>query len=280
MIACLNGAFVPEEKACVSVLDRGFLYGDGLFETLLLRSGRPFRWEAHLARFEQGARLLGIALPAGGTELRAWVCRLVELNGTPDAIARIALTRGVGLRGYSPRGATAPTLVITLHPAPVVDVEMPVSWRLHCASLRVAEGGLPSLLKTSSKVAHVLARAEAEAAGADEALLLNTRGEVVEAAAANLFWIENATVMTSPLASGALAGITREVVMELCRARQWALTEAAALPGRLLEAEGVFLTLTSLGIVEAVSLDERPLKRSMRVRELHQAYQHLLAQER
>ncbi|HWP85960.1 MAG TPA: aminotransferase class IV [Terriglobia bacterium] len=279
MIICLNGAFVPEEKACVSVLDRGFLYGDGLFETLLLRSGRPFRWEAHVARFEQGARLLGIAPPAAGDDLRAWVARLVELNGMPDAIARIALTRGVGLRGYSPRGAAAPTLVITLHPAPVVDVETPVAWRLHCASLRVAETGLPSALKTSSKVAHVLARAEAEAAGADEALLLNTRGEVVEAAAANLFWIENATVMTPPLSSGALAGVTREAVMELCRKQQWALAEADALPGRLLGAEAVFLTLTSLGIVEAVSLDGRPLKRCARVHQLHRAYQDLLRQE-
>src|SRR3954469_21344266 len=135
MIAFLNGQFVPEEKAVVSVLDRGFLYGDGLFESVRIYDGVPFRWPEHFQRLEQGARWLEIQLPHPAAQLRDFIAQLVEKNQMPDALLRLTLSRGFGPRGYSPKGADRPTLVMTLHPAPNAHGASPPQWRVMTASL-------------------------------------------------------------------------------------------------------------------------------------------------
>ena len=134
-------------------------------------------------------------------------------------------------------------------------------------------------MKSASKLPQVLARAEAEARGADEALFLNGEGEATEGASANLFWIEGGTVWTTPLISPALPGITRSVVLELCRGLAALSAEGRCPLKRLWEAEGVFLTLTSLGIVEGTRLDGQQLSRSALTEKLHRAYQQLVARE-
>ena len=185
----LNGQFVPAEQAVVSAFDRGFLYGDGLFETLRVMNGVPLDWGGHWRRLADGAEMLKLKLPFASDFLRAQARELSRQNELSDAILRLTLSRGVGQRGYSPRGADAPTFVMSLHPAPELGPQTP-QWKLHTASLRVPFADALTACKSANKLLHVLARAEAEAAGADEALLLNTRNEVVEAASANVFWIE------------------------------------------------------------------------------------------
>src|SRR6266478_2772949 len=104
MIVFLNGKFVLEDQAVVSVFDRSFLYGDGLFETMRVCRGRPFRWQQHLDRFARGAEFLRIRLPFSTDALHEFTRELVRQNDMPEALLRLTLSRGVGLRGYSPKG--------------------------------------------------------------------------------------------------------------------------------------------------------------------------------
>src|SRR5437773_1691656 len=134
MLVLLNGQFVPEQEAMISVLDRGFLYGDGLFETLRVFNGKPFRWQQHLERLQRGADFLKISLPFAPEELSDFVEQLIAKNQMPSSLLRITLARGVGPRGYSPKGAERPSLVMSLHPAPALDLQQVPRWRLVTSS--------------------------------------------------------------------------------------------------------------------------------------------------
>jgi len=205
-IVFIDGRFVAEIEAKVSVFDRSFLYGDGLFETLSVCRSVPFRWEAHMERLGQGAKFLGLSVPLSPSELRRQAEVLIARNRMPEALLRLTVSRGVGRRGYSPRGADCPCIVMTLHPAPARDSVPEVGWKLATASVRLPAGDALARFKTCSKLAQVMARAEAEAAGADEALLLSTEGFVVEAASANLFWVRSGVVETASHGGGDSGG--------------------------------------------------------------------------
>jgi branched-chain amino acid aminotransferase len=279
MIVFFNGQHIPEERALVSIFDRSFLYGDGLFETIRICQGKPFRWSQHIERLRRGAAFLKIQAPLPTEELQKHVQELVRRNAMPESVLRITLSRGIGHRGYSPAGADHPNLVMSLHPAPAPDPRHLPQWRLMISSLRVAANDPVAHHKTCNKLHQVLARAEADSQGADEALLLNTDGEVVEAASGNLFWIGDGVVHTPPLASGVLPGITREVVMEVCQSSGLACCEDRTRVSALHQAEAVFLTLTTLGVVEAVSLDGVVLKQSSLTGQIRDAYQELVEKE-
>ena len=272
MLVFLNGRMVAEKEAMVSVFDRCFLYGDGLFETLLVRRGRPLFWREHFERLGRGAQFLGLRLSLAAADLEESALELIRENGFSDAFLRITLSRGVGPRGYSPRGAETPTLVMTLHPAPAMDLGSPPQWHLITSSIRLPAGETLALFKTCNKLPQIRARAEADAAGADEALLRNTDGYVAEAAGSNLFWIQGGAVCTPPLDSGVLAGVTRAVVVELCHLSGIPSREARILPQDLPRTEAVFLSLSTLGVVEALTLDGRSLGRSPLVGRIRDAY--------
>lgn len=254
MLVFLNGRLVPEADAVVSAFDRSFLYGDGLFETLRVMNGVPLRWDAHWLRLGNGAAVLQIKLPFASDFLRTQARELSRQNQLPEAIIRVTLSRGVGQRGYSPRGADTPALVMSLHSAPPLGPAAP-QWKLHTASLRVPAGDALTACKSANKLLHVLARAEAEAAGADDALLLNALGEITETASANLFWVEGGELRTPSLAAGALPGVTRANVLAWAHTHVVPVHETTVRPERLRYAEGCFLTLSSLGVVEVVALD-------------------------
>lgn len=275
MLAFINGRLVPEEQATISILDRGFLYGDGLFETMRVFQGQPFRWADHWERLQRGAELLKIQLPFTSAELLEHARRMIEQNGSPESLLRLTVSRGVGPRGYSPTGANHPTVTMTLHPAPALN-EKPPLWRLAGASFRLPAGEILAQSKTCNKLPQILARAEADAHGADEALLMNTDGQVVEGASSNLFWIAEGRVHTPPLGAGVLAGVTRKVVLELCAKLGIAAGEGNITLPELLRAEGVFMSLSSWGVVEAVSLDGKPVARSPLTGKLQQAFADLL----
>lgn len=263
----LNGRFVPEDQALVPLMDRGLLYGDGLFETLRVRRGRPVWWERHLARLTQGSAFLRIRLPFSGAELLAAALELIHVNEMPEAVLRILLTRGVGVRGYSPQNTEQPTLGMTLHSV----TPGPAAVRLVTSSHRVAVNDPLAQHKTSNKLLAVLARVEADDAGADEALILNTDGDVAESAAGNIFWIESSLVCTPDLSCGALGGVMRAVVLEICRERGWAVEEKRAKADALYQAEGVFLTNSVAGIMPVSSLDGRALGSSTWIARLQEA---------
>jgi len=278
VIVFLNGQFVPAEQAVVSVFDRSFLYGDGLFETVRVCHGKPFRWAEHLRRLERGAEFLRLRVPFDATALTRFARELSQRNQMPDCVLRVTLSRGVGPRGYSPKGADQPTLVMTLHPPPQLGAEKPPRWRLITSSFRVPTHDRLALYKTANKLPHILARAEAEDRGADDALLLNTDSEVAETTSANLFWIRDKTVFTPPLCTGILAGVTRAGLLELCRSLGIECEEKSVRLDGLKKADAVFLTLSSLGIVEVAGLDEVSFKSSAITEVLREA--HLQAVEK
>jgi len=168
---------------------------------------------------------------------------------------------------------------MTLHELHNFDPRVLVNWRLRTSELRLPANQALAQFKTCNKLTQIMARAYAEQGGADEALLTNTDGFVVEGAASNLFWIDQGSVQTPPLASGVLSGVTRSVVLELCRDLGLAVHERNVTGSRLIEAQGVFLSLSSVGIVQGTSLDGAQLRQSGLTQRIHAAYTELVRRE-
>lgn len=277
MVVFLNGQFLPVAEAVVPVNDRGFMYGDGLFETLRVVKGRPFRMAQHLERMTRGAEFLKIKPPFTPRELEKFAAQLIEKNKSSDAMLRVMLTRGPGERGYSFNGGSKPTVVMTLHPVP--SPENPVEWNLITSSYRIPASDALSSFKTTSKLLHIMARAEAAEKGADEALLVNTNGEVAEAASGNLFWVYHDKVCTVPTGRGVLPGITRAIVLEICQALGLQTNKCVIKPPALRNSEGIFVTQSALGIVPITMFDGEPVAASPLVDQISLAYEEMLAKE-
>jgi branched-chain amino acid aminotransferase len=274
----LNGQFVPEEQAVVSIFDRSYRYGDGLFEAVLVRHGKFFRWGQHMARLERSAQFLKIVPPFSSAQLRDAAQRLIERNGVKDIVVRIQLSRGTGPRGYAPSGEEKASVVMTLHPAPQRPIAA-LAWKLIVSSFRAAVNDPLLNHKTCSRLLQVVAATEARERGADEALVLNTDSNVTEGSTSNVFWIDGGTVCTPPLGVGVLPGITRAVLIELCAALHIPTAERMSSAEQLLASEGVFLSFTSRGVIEAESLDGTPLRRSPITARLREAFEELLERE-
>lgn len=279
MIVFLNGNFLPEAEAVVPLNDRGFLLGDGLFETARVAGGKPFRFAQHLERLSRGAEFLKLKLPFTPKELQKFAGQLIEKNALSEAVLRLTLTRGPGGRGYSIRDCTRPTLAMTLHPLPPVNAEEPLQWSLVTSSLRLPAGDVLASFKTTSKILNVAARAEAEAQGADEALLLNTNGEVAETAGGNIFWVYQDKICTVPTGRGVLPGITRAVVLEICQSLGLETNKRVIKPEHLRNAAGLFVTQSALGIIPVAAFDGSPVAPSPLVDQIAGAFDELLRRE-
>jgi branched-chain amino acid aminotransferase len=239
----LNGALVEEGEACVSPADHGFLVGDGVFETLRWYDGRPFDLEAHIGRLAEGCSAMGITAPDEG-ELAKAVHEVVAANGLRDARIRITVTSGGGPPGLI-RGAGPPTVLVaalTLSPWPATSTAI-------TSRLRRDERSPLAGVKTVSLAESVVALAEARAAGADEALILNSRGELCEATTANVFLVHDGVAATPPLGAGCLAGITRDHVLQL------GAVERTLSPGDIPTAEEAFLTSSTREVQPLVAVD-------------------------
>jgi branched-chain amino acid aminotransferase/4-amino-4-deoxychorismate lyase len=236
--------------------DRGFTLGDGLFETVLARNGVLVRLAAHLDRLASGCAALGLPAPDRADAERRMRRALAEagLDGARAAV-RLTLTAGSGGRGLDRPVAPRPRLVATAAPAAVVATPA----RLVTAAVRRNDQSPAARLKTLAYLDNVLARAEARRAGADEAVMLNTRGELACAAAANLFWIADGALITPALECGVLAGTTRARVLACASALGVAIRETRAGPQALEAAEAVFLTNALIGVRPAAAVDGRDL---------------------
>jgi branched-chain amino acid aminotransferase len=274
MLVFLNGHFVPEEQAVIPVNDRGFLLGDGLFETVRVAAGRPFRFKEHLERLTRGADFLKIKLPFTPQELAGFAGQLIETNQMPEAVLRLTLTRGPGGRGYAPGGESRPTVVMALHPVP--PAPNPAGWDLVTSSFRIPAGDPLASFKTTSKILHVLARAEAAERGADEALLLNTNGKVAETAGGNLFWVQGGTICTVPAEHGVLPGITRGAVLDLCRELNLKSHQCDIQPAALKRCAGIFVTQSVFGIVPVATFEGKSVASSPLVTQIARAYRESL----
>jgi len=279
MFVFLNGQFLPETEAVVPINDRGFMYGDGLFETMRVVGKRPFRMAQHLERMTRGADFLKIKCPFTPKVLEKFAGQLIEKNEIHDTILRVTLTRGPGERGYSPKNAGTPTIVMTMHTAPSLNAEKAIEWSLVTSSFRIPAADPLASFKTMSKLTHVMARIEATEKGADEALLINTNGEVAEAAGGNLFWVYQDKICTVPTGRGVLPGITRAVVLEICQTLGLQTNKRVIKPEGLRNSEGIFVTQSTLGIVPVIAFDGERVTPSPLVDQIVRAYNEMLTKE-
>jgi branched-chain amino acid aminotransferase len=240
----LNRQFVPEGMASFSVFDRGLLYGDGLFETVRIYTGKFFRLGAHLKRLFDGLKVLGIKIPYTRAEMEIFARELALTNRIHEGFARIVVTRGEGFLGFSPRGSRNPHVAICARER-LVAARQKEAWRLTVHSRPIA----PIPLKSLSYLPHILAKKEAEDRGFDDAILLDSRGMVVEATASNLFLWKDGTLLTPSLSTGCLPGITREEVIKVARKEGYRVLEKKFGVRECRKADGIFLTNSLLEIV-------------------------------
>lgn len=262
----LNGTAVDAAASHISALDRGFTLADGLFETVRLYHGVPFRLDRHLARLAGGATVLGIELPGSlGAQVSAavrgardaWTVQGEE-GGVRDGAMRITVTRGSGGRGVAPAVVGTPTVAIVIHPlspspASAPDESPPLLART--ARARRNEHAATAGVKTLAYVEAVLALAEARAAGADDAIFLDTAGHVSEGTSSNVFAVRRGTLVTPPRSCGVLPGITREAVLELAGALGIPAAERELSPAEIAAADELFLTSSIREIAPVISLD-------------------------
>ena len=261
MIAYVDGKWTPAGEASISVLDHGLLYGDGVFEGIRVYGGRPFLLDEHLDRLAASARALVLDLPASRDEIAA-VCReAIARSEHADGYLRLVVTRGVGALGVSPHTCGRPTLIVISAPLALYPPERYRDGvRLITSSLRrSASDALPPQIKSLNYLTSVLASIEARRQGADEAILLNAQGLIAECTADNLFVVSRGRVITPAVASGALAGITRSLVMRLLGEQGIEASEAALTPADAWTADELFLTGTGAEIVPVCEIDGRAL---------------------
>jgi len=247
----LNGALRDAETPALRTDDRGLLLGDGLFETLAVRNGRPVFLAEHWRRLAESAQELAIPLPFEAETLRSAIADLAAANGLSEASVRITLTRGPGPRGLSPPAAPAPTLFITAAPLG----PPPLSWSAVTVSIRRNESSPLSRLKSLNYGDMILARREANAAGADEAILLNGRGGLCCASIANLFFWFGSELVTGAPSDGVLPGIARAKLLTLAAARGIEIHESAPALDEMRRASGAFLSNSLMGVVPLTRID-------------------------
>ena len=246
----LNGVPLASDAHAISVLDRGFTLADGLFETMRAQNGVVFRLDAHLDRLGAGARLLEIPLPPG---IRDQVAAAARGEGEyRNASVRLTVTRGAAPPGLAPPSAASPTVAIVAHPVTRPRAPEPIVAAM--ATARRNEHALTAGVKTIAYTESVVALAQAAAAGAHDAIFLDTAGHVSEATASNLFAVLDGTLVTPPLHCGVLPGITRAAVLELARALGIPATERELHEPELAAASEVFLTSSIREIAPVVRI--------------------------
>lgn len=257
-VVCLNGELVPPERAHVSIFDRGFLYGDSVYEVIRTYRGIPFELDAHLARLAGSAERIGMGLPVPLATLGEETRRTHASSGNAESYLRIVVTRGAGEIGLDPALADSPIRIVIAQslkpPAPEV-YENGAAIAL-VSVRRNLRSAIDPLAKTGNYLNSVMALAEARRSGGYEAVMLDHRDLVTEGASSNVFIAVGDVVITPPLEAGILRGVTREVVLEVARRVGLKVLEAPLSEHALRSAEEVFITSTVREIVPIVKVDE------------------------
>ena len=235
----LNGRLVPADRPVLCADDRGLLLADGLFETMRAVGGRVPRLADHMARLRAGAAVLGLPVPKLLDEPTGLLARLLEANGLESAALRLTLTRGPGPRGLAPPEAPTPTLLVTAASLPAAP---PPARVVVAGCTRRNERSPLAAIKSLAYLDQVLALREAQARGADDALLLNGAGRLTGATAANLFLVQEEGLLTPPVPEGALPGTTRARVLALAPALGLPVREQPLEPRQLEAVSAAFLT--------------------------------------
>jgi branched-chain amino acid aminotransferase len=260
----VDGRITPPEEAVVPVLDHGFLFGDSVYEVLWWHRGTLIQEEEHLERLEASAERLYMELQATRSELVEAIGRTLHAAGAredEDAYVRLIVTRGSGPPGLDFRGARRRSVVIIVAPAvrpSKADFERGLRVAL-VARRRTPAVALDPAAKTGNYLNNALALHEARLAGADDAVMLNEKGEVTEATTANVYVVSEGRLATPPLEAGLLKGTTRTRILALCRETGVPAVERTLLPADLHAADEAFVSSSVRGMLPIVAVDSRPL---------------------
>lgn len=263
----VNGVISDGDRAVVPVFDHGFLYGEGVYETLRTYGRRPFLLDRHLERLRASAGMLRLPVPFTDAEIGRRIDETLEAGGfgapaaDPEAYIRILLTRGVGELSYDPDACPTPSVVIiikALAPTPAAMIDHGVGVAL-VSVLRNHPGSLNPLIKSNNLLNNALAMQEALRRGAFEAVMRNHRGELAECSQSNLFVVKDGAALTPPLESGLLAGVTRGFLFEIGPPAGIPVREAVLRDRDLLDADEAFLTSTTREVLPIVRVDDRPI---------------------
>ena len=259
----VNGRITDAEHAVISVFDHGFLYGEGVYETLRTYNGQPFLFDRHMRRLRNSAGMLALPVPVPDAEivrrsLETMRCAGLVGDGL-EAYIRLLVNRGVGDLSYDPAACPEPSFIVIVKKQielPREAYERGVSVVM-ASTVRNHPGTINPLIKSNNLLNNALAGQEAVRHGAFEAVMRNYRGELAECATSNLFVVKDGAALTPPLESGLLPGITRAFVFEIGVAEGIPVREQVLRDDDLLGADEVFLTSTTREIVPIVRVDER-----------------------
>ena len=259
MLIYLDGEFVPKERASISVFDHGLLYGDGVFEGIRAYNGRVFRLDEHIRRLYDSAHAIRLTIPMSVAEMEEVVLASFRRNDIRDGYARLVVTRGVGDLGLNPDKCPNPTVfciadTIALYPSRYYDEGLTV---VTAATRRNLPEALNPRIKSLNYLNNILAIIEGQAAGAQEVIMLNQEGYVVECSGDNIFLVRGGELITPPTHVGALDGITRTAVIELADDIGITTTESIFTRYDVYTADECFLTGTAAEVVSVVSADSR-----------------------
>lgn len=257
----LDGNLVDETEAKLSVFDHGVLYGDGVFEGIRFYNGRIFRLEQHIQRLFDSARAIILDLPWTQNEVCEFTRQTVAANGLTDGYIRLVVTRGAGGLGLNPYLCPKPSMfiiasTIQLYPKEHYDNGLSI---VTCATRRPAPAALMPQVKSLNYLNNVMAKVEAIQADALEALMLNEQGYVSECTGDNVFIVKDGVIHTPLISDGALDGITRDVIIELCGKHDIEVTERSLTRYDIFIADECFLTGTAAEVIPVVALDRRQI---------------------
>jgi branched-chain amino acid aminotransferase len=261
----VNGRIADQAHAVISVFDHGFLYGEGVYETLRTYSGQPFLFDRHMRRLRKSASMLSLAVPPTDQDLAGRFLETMTAAGLGthgrEAYLRILVTRGIGELTYDPAACGDPSIVIIAKPhvdPPAEAFERGVTVAL-VDIVRNHPGSVNPLIKSNNLLNNALAMQEAFRRGAFEGVMRNYRGEIAECTTANLFVVKNGEALTPPLDAGLLAGITREFVFEVGEDIGIKVREQTLKDDDLFSADEAFLTSTTRELVPIVHVDKRTI---------------------
>lgn len=257
----INGEFVPEERAVVSVFDHGFLYGDGVFEGIRAYHNRVFKLKEHLIRLYESARSIMLDIPLSMEEMEQVVLETLRRNNLREGYVRVVVSRGKGDLGLDPQKCSRPTVVciaasISLYPPELYENGLTV---VTAAIRRSSAEVLNPRVKSLNYLNNILAKIEGTLAGCMEAIMINSEGYVSEATGDNIFIVKNGAVITPPQYAGILEGITRNTVIELAQDAGLPVFERLFTRHDLYTADECFLTGTAAEIIPVVKVDGRKI---------------------
>jgi branched-chain amino acid aminotransferase len=255
----IDGEYFNKEDAKISVFDHGLLYGDGVFEGIRVYAGKVFECKAHLKRLYDSARAIRLAIPYTSEEVEKAIYDTIKINSFEDCYIRLVVTRGAGTLGLDPnRCPRASVIIITdlirLYPQEMYEKGMAV---ITASVIRNHPNALSPRIKSLNYLNNILAKIEAIDAGVPEAIMLNHEGYVAECTADNFFVVRNGMVSTPPATDGALEGVTRSVIMQLCESSFIPMRECRLERHDLYIADECFLTGTAAEVIPVTKIDGR-----------------------